>query len=77
MLDSYNKDQSKKKGLFSLLIKSNDLTDQYVKQRKLFQLQKLSTLKNENEVENQSNFLEQNEQKFKALSNKLKKTTVL
>lgn len=31
MLDSYNKDQSKKKGLFSLLIKSNDLTDQYVK----------------------------------------------
>lgn len=69
MLDSYNKDQSKKKGIFGLLIKSNDLTDQYVNQRKLFQLQKLSTLQNENEVENQSNFLEQNEQKFKALSN--------
>ena len=69
MLDSYNKDQSKKKGIFGLLIKSNDLTDQYVNQRKLFQLQKLSTLQNENEVENQLNFLEQNEQKFKALSN--------
>lgn len=69
MLDLYNKDQSKKKGIFGLLIKSNDLTDQYVNQRKLFQLQKLSTLQNENEVENQLNFLEQNEQKFKALSN--------